>query len=137
MASLALGPVAVAVYAALNVAGLTALATGGIYDDVPQAPSYPFVWFELFEQEARGFGTGGLPEVTVRVHAFSTYAGTKEAQSITKKAIELLKDQTLTVVGYTFCGRVFYDETTPVLDEELNGVKVREQVANFRLYVEE
>ena len=49
----------------------------------------------------------------------------------------VIKDQALTITGFTHCGRVFYDDTTPVLDEELNGVKVREQVANFRLYVEE
>ena len=137
MATLALSPVSVAVYGALHVAGLTALATGGIYDDVPQAPTFPFVWYEVSERDQRGFGTGGLPEVTLRVHAFSTYAGAAQVQSLIAKVVELPKDVSLTVTGYRACGSVFYDETSEIFDELLNGVKVKEQVAHFRIFVEQ
>jgi hypothetical protein len=138
VAYLALSPVTVAVYTALNVAGLTALATGGIYDDVPQAPSFPFVWYEVREaRDLRGFGTGGLPEVELRVHVFSTYEGAAQVQSLTAKVVELLKDVALTVTGYAQCGRVFYDATSEPFDELLNGQHVREQVSQFRIYVEQ
>lgn len=137
MAFLALGPVSVAVFGLLNVAALTSLAPGGVTDDPQQGITFPFVWYEVSEREQRGFGTRGLPEVELRVHVFSTYEGMKEAQTITAKVIELLRDQALTVTGYTHCGHVFYDETVLLPNEELNGVKVREIVSMFRIYVEE
>jgi hypothetical protein len=137
MAYLALDAVSAAVYTALNVAALTALVPGGISDALPQAPSFPCLWYEVSERDVRGFGTGGLPEITLRVHAFSTYEGLLEAQRVNQKVIELLRDQALTVAGYTQCGRVFYDETVPLPDEVLNGVRVKELVSSFRIYVEE
>lgn len=137
MAYLSLSPVSVGVFNALNVAGLTALVGSRIYDDIPQAPTYPCVWFDVSERDARGLGTGALPEIDLRVHVLSTYAGNKEAQAILQKCVELLKDTTLTVTGYTFCGHVFYDETTTVGYVDVNGVKVREVVGYFRCYVQE
>lgn len=137
-ASLSLGPVSVGVYTALNVSGLTALVSSRIYDDVPQNPTFPFVWYEADEaRDVRGMGTGGLPEVELRVHVFSTYQGTAEGQAIAKKVIELLKDQALTVSGYAQAGRVFYDSTQVFADQIIQGVKVREFVVQFRVYVEE
>jgi hypothetical protein len=138
MAYLALGPVSVGVYAKLNVSGLTALVSSRIYDDVPRNPTFPLVWYEVQEaQDLRGFGTGGLPEIELRVHVFSAYEGAKEAQSIGQKVIELLRDQALTVSGYTQAGLVFYDRTVLLADQAIEGVKVRELVAMFRIYVEE
>lgn len=137
MAYLALGPVSVAVYAALNVAGLTALVGSRIYDDVPRNPTFPFVWYEVRERDQRGFGTGGFPEIELRVHVFSNYEGTKEAQSIGQKVIELLRDQALSITGYTQAGLVFYDETQLLSDQVIAGVKVRELVAFFRIYASE
>lgn len=134
---LALSPVSAAVYTALNVAALIALAPGGVTDDPAQGGTFPFVWIELSERDTRGFGTKGLPEVSLRVHTFSTYQGAKEAQDINAKVIQLLRDQPLAVSGYTQCGLVFYDETVMLANEELNGVKVRELVSLFRIYVEE
>ena len=135
-ASLALGPVSIAVYGRLNVAGLTALVSTRIYDGVPQGVAFPFVFYELQERDLRGFGTGGLPEVRLRVHAYSTYEGSSEAEAIIAAAIGLLKDQSLTVTGYAHCGQVFYDETVLLADEAINGVACRELVASFRIYVE-
>lgn len=137
MAYLSLSPVLVGIYSMLNVAGLTALVSTRIYDDVPQAPTFPFVWFEAREHDSRGFGTGGFPTVELRVHAFSQYEGTKEAQSIIQKVIQLLRDQAVTVSGYTQGGLVVYDETVDLPISEINGIKCREMVAMFRLFVEE
>lgn len=137
MAYLALGPVSVGLYTLLNVAGLTALVGTRIYDDVPQAPTFPFVWYEIREREQRGFGTGGFPEIEVRVHAFSQYEGAKEAQSIIQKVIQLLRDQAVTISGYNQAGRIFYDETVLLPNEVIDGVKCRELVASFRIYAEE
>lgn len=135
MPDLALSPVAVAVYDRLNDASVTSLASGP-YDDVPQSVTFPFVLAEVFERDVRGFGTGGLPEVTLRVHVYSTYEGWKDAQAILAACITRLKDVALTVAGYAMCGHVFYDETVTVPETEINGVKCKELVANFRIYVE-
>lgn len=138
MAYLALSPVSAAIYGKLNVAGMTALVGSRIYDDVPRAPTYPFIWFEVRERDVRGFGSGyGLPEVAVDVHVFSTYQGMKEAQSIAAMAVQLLRDQSLTISGYTHAGLVFYDETVSLQDQAIEGVKVQELVAKFRVYARE
>lgn len=137
MAYLALSPVAAAVYTKLNVAALTVLATGGIHDDLPQAPTYPCILFDLQERDLRGFGGGGLPEVALRVHTFSTAEGLKSARAINQKVIELLRDAALTVTGYAQCGRVFYDETIQLLAQDIGGIKVHELVSQFRIYVQE
>lgn len=138
MAALSLQPVSQAVYARLRSdSTLLAALPGGIRDDVPQTPTYPFLWYEVQERDIRGFGTGGLPEVELRLHVFSTYAGLQDAQTAMRLAIARLKDVALTVTGYAFCGHVFYDETILLSEEVINGVKVRELVSAFRLYVEE
>lgn len=143
MAYLSLGPVSVAVFAALNVAGLQALVGQDadsryrIYDDVPPAPTFPFVWYEVKEREMGRMGGGGFPEIELRVHVFSTYQGAKEAQAITQKAIELLRDQALTISGYNQAGKVFYDDTQLLNDQIIAGVKCREMVAMFHTFAEE
>lgn len=134
----ALSPVSVGVYAVLNVASLTALAPGGVHDDVPQGTTYPFVLFEVQESRQGGFGTrpglGTLPEIALRVHVFSRFEGFGEAQAVMAKVIELLKDPPA-VSGYSSWA-IFHDETIPLQDQAVNNVKVKELVANFRLYVE-
>lgn len=137
MAYLALSPVSVAVFTALNVAGLTALATGGVHDDVPRNPSFPFVWYEVRERELGRMGGGGFPEVELRVHVFSSYQGAKEPQAIGAKVVELLRDQSISISGYNQAGKIFYDETQLLTDELIAGVKVRELVSFFRIYAEE
>ena len=140
MADLSLRPVSVGIYTLLNVAALTDLATGGISDSPAQGTAFPFVWFELREREARGFGAGGLPEVNLRVHTFireDTAEGLKEAYDVSQQAVTLLKDKKVTVAGYTHAGSIFYDETVPLLNQVLNDVKVHELVSMFRFFVEE
>lgn len=133
--AIALDAVSAGVRVALNVAALTALAPGGVSDDPAQGVVFPFVWFEVRERDLRGFGTGALPEIDVRVHAFSTVS-VQEAQQVASKVVDLLKDQALTVAGWTQAGKVFYDDTLTFPTEVLNGFKVREAVSSFRVYVE-
>jgi uncharacterized protein DUF3168 len=134
----ALSPVSAAVYTVLNVAALTALAPGGVGDDIAQATGYPFVLVEVHEKALGGFGTkpglGTLPEIDLRVHVFSTFQGFSEAQRVMGKVLELLKDPP-TVVGYSSWA-IFHDETIALGDESVAGVKVKELVARCRLYVE-
>lgn len=146
MAFTPLAPVADALYAVLITdPTLQALAPGGVFADVPPDPSYPFIWIEVSETAQRGGlgtkpGRGALPEVEIRLHVFQGDFGTmRDAQLVMARAIELVTaDNALTVDGYRVCGtEPFHDATIPLADEELNGVKVHELVAMFRLYVEE
>lgn len=135
----ALSPVSVAVYAALNVAGLTALAPGGVCDDVPQKPTFPFVLYEVAETTLHGFGTkpgtGRTSEIGLRLHVYSTYDGMSQAQAVMAKAIELLADAPA-VTGFGSWA-LFHDETIPLGEELIAGVAVNELVANFRIYLTE
>lgn len=135
---LAASPVAEALFALLTLdATLEALAPGGIHDDVPQDPTYPHVWLELLtETDRRGLGTGSLPELELRVHVFAVYPGKRTAQAIVDRVIALLKDTALTITGWTQAGLVFYDSTTTLAPDELDGVTVHELVAAFRIYAE-
>lgn len=140
MAYSVLSPVSVAVVAKLNVAGLTALIGDRLYDDLPQGPTYPCIWYEVQEEDVRGFGTGALPLVRLLVHVYSStahYEGMAQAQTIAQKVVELLKDQALTIAGYEQAGLVFHDETVPLPEEQIEGVKVRELVARFRIFARE
>lgn len=139
MTVVAAEPVSEAIYAVLRSDALLAAAVpGGIFGDVPPDPTFPFLWYELpMEVDRRGFGTGGLPELELRVHVVSLYQGRIEAQIATRLAVSLLKDVALSVTGYTFCGRVFYDETVTLPEVDLGGVKTYEVVSFFRLFVEE
>ena len=134
----ALSPVSVAVLGILKQdATLMGLTTGGWHEDVPPAPVWPFGWYEVRERDVRGFGTGGLPEVELRTHVFSQVSGLAQAQRINNIVVHLLKDASLTVEGYQQCGLVFSDESIPIADSEINGVKCHELVSFFRIYVEQ
>jgi hypothetical protein len=137
--TLALGPVSEAIASALDVPSVTDLATGGVWSDVPQGASYPAIVFELSErQQLGGLGTkpgdGRLPEIGIRLHVYSQYAGWDEAHRILSAAIAALADPP-DVSGWS-AWAIFWDDTTPVADEVVAGVKVKELVANGRLYVE-
>ena len=140
MAYLSLSPVSAAVYALLNVSSVTTLATGGIDEGYVRGRTGSRLWFELREQDARGFGMGGLPEVYLDVHVVvpvDAYRGMKLAQDIAQAAIALLRDAKLTVTGYEHCGRVVYHETVPLPGEIIEGIVVNDLVARFCLWVEE
>lgn len=139
-ATLALNAVSAAIYTALNVSGLTALAPGGAVDDIAQIRAYPCVLFDVSEAlQLGGFGTypgavGRLPEIALRVYVYSKHEGQKENQAVMAKVQELLAWPP-TVSGHSACA-IFWDDAIAVGDELIAGVKVKELTANARLYVE-
>lgn len=136
-----------AVFALFQDAALNALATGGVWTDVPQDPGYPFLWIEILQQTNYGGlgtkpGKGSMPGLTLRLHVFQSDYGTmRDAQVVMAKAIALLFDDAnpLVVSGYTLCSGQPLPEIDmiPLPDEELGGIKVQELVANVDLIVEE
>jgi len=135
----ALAPVSAALYGALNVAALTALAPGGVCDDVAQNTGFPFVLLEVTETPRPAFGTqpgiaGATSTIDLRVHVYSQYQGLQEAQAILAKVVELLEAPVL-VTGFNSWA-LFFDGAIPVGDELVAGVKCKELVGNFRLEIE-
>jgi hypothetical protein len=136
MANLSLSAVSVAVYTALNVAGLTALVSTRIYDShIPRTPTYPFVSCSASKNEARGLGVTEMPEITLRVSAFSTSDTAAEVQAIAAKVEDLLKDAALTVAGYTMAGKVVWRDTVEFAPMDINGALAHETVCQFTLWL--
>ncbi len=141
----ALSPVSAGIYAALHVAAVLALATGGVGDDIGQGTGYPFVLFEVHEKALGGFGTkpghGQLPQIDLLLLVFSQYGGLSEAQAVMDVAIGALflafdpVAPTVTIAGYATCS-LFHDETINLGDQIVAGIKVKELDARFRLFVE-
>lgn len=131
MANLSLSAVSVGVYTALNVAGLTALVSTRIYDELPRNPTYPCVQYTVGATEARGMGTAEMPEIDLRVSVFSVSETGAEAQAIIAKVQDLLKDVALTVSGYQAAGRLVWRDTVRLGTTEVNGVRVNEWVVMF------
>lgn len=141
----ALSPVSAGVYTALNVAAVTNLATGGVGDDLGQrVPATDgsfatFVLFEVHETPIGGFGTkagvtGQLPEIDLLVHVFAQFDGMSTVQAAMNQVIAALVSPP-TVSGYASWA-IFHDETLNLGDQLVAGLKVKELVARFRLYVE-
>jgi hypothetical protein len=132
----AIDAVTEAVYDALNVAGMTALATGGVFTNVPQATAFPYVRIESpVESRFDTMGRAGK-ELSISVHVFSTYAGPTQAAVILSKAIELLHYQALTIAGHDTV-TVQYESGQDVGDEVINGVTVYHYVAVFNVMVQQ
>ena len=136
MANLSLTAVSLGVYTALNVAGVTALVSTRIYDDIPRNPVYPLVMYSVSETEARGMGTSELPEIDLRVSVLSKASTGLEAQTILTAVKDVLKDAAITVSGYQMAGRVVWRDTVRLGQTEINGEKVNEWVLLFTLWLE-
>jgi len=136
-----LGPVSVGLFTLLNVTSLKgayptyAGCIGGITDNPPASPTFPFLWYELSGHDLSGFGQGlDVTQIELRLHVFSTATTMAEAQRIMREAIRLVKFSAPTVVGYDLpvIGRPL--DEIPLPFEELNGIKVRELVTIWDLF---
>lgn len=138
MAYSAAGPVSVAVYGLLAAnSTLAAALPGGWHDSVPQNPAYPFGLYEVAEVDVRGFGGGGLPEVSLRTWVYTTDGTMAVAQEANRLTVAVLRDAALTVSGYTQGGRIVYHESVPLPGELLHGFPVQAIASNFTIWVVE
>jgi len=88
------------IYSALNVSAITTALNCGVYDEVVESASYPFI--SLGEETAIDYSTknqnGG--EYTINIHIWSQYKGAKQTKEIMDKVHDLLHDSNLTVSGF-------------------------------------
>jgi len=89
-----------AIYTALNVSSITSTLSCGVYDEVIEGNTYPFI--TLGEDTTIDYSTktatGG--ETTINIHIWSQYKGSKQTKEIMDKVHDLLHDSNLSVTGF-------------------------------------
>ena len=89
-----------AIYTALNVSAITTTLSCGVYDEVIEGNTYPFI--TLGEETTIDYSTktqtGG--ETTINIQIWSQYKGSKQTKEIMDKVHDLLHDSNLSVTGF-------------------------------------
>jgi len=132
----ALEPASEAVYTLLNVTAMTNLATGGVYQDVPQDTAFPYLAFEVRETDTNGTLGQIFYQVGVDVHVWSQYEGNQEADRIVSKAVELMTYQTPSMSNFTAI-LIVHDGSNAFPDLDINGVATKHLVSEFTMTVSE
>jgi len=90
-----------AIYSTLsNDNNLTSTLGTGVFDEVTEGATYPFV--ALGEETAIDYGTKDLVggETTINIHIWSQYKGSKETKNIMDRIHDLLHDSDISVSGF-------------------------------------
>jgi len=89
-----------AIYTALNVSAITSTLACGVYDEVIEGNTYPFITLgeETTIDYSTKTATGG--ETTINIHIWSQYKGSKQTKEIMDKVHDLLHDSNLSVTGF-------------------------------------
>ena len=132
----ALEPVSEAVYGLLNVSAMTTLATGGVFQDVPQDTAFPYVAYELTESDTAGTLGQIFYQMGLDVHVWSQYEGNQQAERIISKAVELLTFQTPAMTNFTTL-LITHDGSNSFPDLDINGVATKHLLAEFTVIVSE
>ena len=97
-----------AIYTALNNdSTLTTTYGAGVYDDVPEGSGFPYV--TMGEDASNAYGTKDLDGSTVslNIHVWSQYRGSKEVKTIMDRIHTLLHDSSLSVSGFNLVNTRF------------------------------
>jgi hypothetical protein len=89
-----------ALYSRLSTdSNLTSTLGAGVYDEVPEGSSFPYV--AMGESTSIDFGTKDVDgsENTITIHVWSQYKGSKETKNIMDRLHDLLHNYSLSVSG--------------------------------------
>jgi hypothetical protein len=133
----ALSAVHAALWSALHLdPTLTTLAPGGVWDCVPQDPTFPYLRIAELVETPEDTAGEKRRQVGFTVHVFSTYAGLREAYDIADRVIALVRYTPLTLAGWAHGGtthdRTIADE--PIFDDAL---QVQHVLVEGTVHVEE
>ncbi len=114
---------------------LTALATGGIYNNVPQETLPPYV--EVTAPSARREDTFGRfgASTLLDVKSVSQAFGDQEGLRIRDQVIRALNDTTPTSTGHAILG-IAWDQNDR-MEDVVNGTRTRYHIASFRVWTEQ
>ena len=120
------------IYSALNNDNtLTSTLGVGVFDEVTEGTTYPFV--AIGEDTVTDFGTktedGG--QFTINIHVWSQYTGSKETKNIMDRIHDLLHDSNLSVTGFNLVNLRF--EFSDILRDP-DGI-TRHGVMRFRAII--
>lgn len=112
-----------------------ALATGGIYNNVPQGTEFPYYEVtSVTERPDDTFGKFGSSQL-VDVRAVSQYQGDLEVDQMSDAAIRALHFQRPTIADHVVLGINF--EQSERFRETVNGIVTRHRIATFRVWTEQ
>ena len=120
------------IYSTLNNDNtLTNTLGAGVYDEVLENATYPFV--SLGEETAVDYSTKDLDggEFTINIHVWSQYKGAKQAKEIMDRIHDLLHDSSLSVSGFNLANLRF--EFSDILRDP-DGI-TRHGVMRFRAII--
>jgi hypothetical protein len=119
-----------------NSTGVTGLATGGIYNDVPQGTTFPYV--EVTSPTTRKVDTFGRfgAETIVNVKAVSQARGDQDAMRILDQCIRTLNFATLSLQSPQASLGITWENSDRYL-EVVNGIPTRHHVGIFRAWSEQ
>ena len=120
-----------AIYTALNVSAITTTLGCGVYDEVIEGNTYPFI--SLGEETTIDYSTMTAvgSETTINIHIWSQYKGSKQTKEIMDKIHDLLHDINLTVTGFNLINLRF--EYSDIM-RDTDGV-TRHGVMRFRAII--
>ena len=110
---------------------LTNTLGAGVFDEVVENASYPFV--SLGEETAIDYSTKDLNggEFTINIHVWSQYKGAKQTKEIMDRIHDLLHDSSLSVSGFNLANLRF--EFSDILRDP-DGI-TRHGVMRFRAII--
>jgi len=114
---------------------LTALATGGVYNNVPQGTSYPYLEVTCpTDRRQDTFGTFGA-DILVDTKAVSQSPGDQEALRIIDATITALNNAALSLSSHRSLGVAW--ESSDRFRDVVDGIVTRQHVATFRIWAEQ
>jgi hypothetical protein len=116
-------------------AGVSAIATGGVYNNVPQGTAFPYL--EVSCPSDRPVDTCGRfgAELLVDVKAVSQAFGDQEPSRMLDQAIRALNFQRPTLSEHETLGVTW--ESGDRFREVVNGIITRHHVATFRVWTQQ
>ncbi len=126
-----------AVAGAIDVPAVTSVAVGGVHDDTPESPTYPWIRVTARAKPIGPIAAQTIWRCDVEIHVYDQYQGDSQALGLVNTIVGLLHYQALTVEGWTAILASLDDEGFyPLPPEEIAGQVTREWVVPFTVQME-